>query len=94
MSASPGPIGAALETTGSFYGLIVDGEHVSPPALRVALRGIGPANEDNGRASARKHATEIAADGAGSDNCYFGPGCRVGHAVITEMRRSISRSEL
>ena len=37
----PGPIAAALETPGAFYGLIVDGEHVAPAMLRLALRGAG-----------------------------------------------------
>src|SRR5262249_23080713 len=32
---------AALETRAAFYGLIVDGEHVMPPILRLALRGLG-----------------------------------------------------
>jgi N-acetylglucosamine-6-phosphate deacetylase len=40
-SREPGPIAAALETPGAFYGLIVDGEHVAPPMLRLALRGLG-----------------------------------------------------
>ena len=40
-SREPGPIAAALETAGAFYGLIVDGEHVAPPMLRLALRGLG-----------------------------------------------------
>ncbi|MBV9016822.1 MAG: N-acetylglucosamine-6-phosphate deacetylase [Alphaproteobacteria bacterium] len=42
-SREPGPIAAALETPGAFYGLIVDGEHVAPPMLRLALRGRGHA---------------------------------------------------
>jgi N-acetylglucosamine-6-phosphate deacetylase len=37
----PGPIAAALETPGSWYGLIVDGIHVAPAMLRLALRGAG-----------------------------------------------------
>jgi N-acetylglucosamine-6-phosphate deacetylase len=37
----PGPIAAALETPGVWYGLIVDGIHVAPPMLRLALRGRG-----------------------------------------------------
>ena len=40
-SREPGPIAAALETADVFYGLIVDGEHVAPPMLRLALRGLG-----------------------------------------------------
>jgi N-acetylglucosamine-6-phosphate deacetylase len=39
----PGPIAAALEERGAFYGLIVDGEHVAPAMLRLALRGLGQA---------------------------------------------------
>src|SRR5260370_32387731 len=42
-SREPGPIAAAIETPGAFYGLIVDGEHVAPPMLRLALRGLGQA---------------------------------------------------
>jgi len=42
-SREPGPIAAALETPDAFYGLIVDGEHVAPPILRLALRGLGQA---------------------------------------------------
>jgi N-acetylglucosamine-6-phosphate deacetylase len=40
-SRQPGPIAAALESPGVFYGLIVDGEHVDPASLRIALRGAG-----------------------------------------------------
>ncbi|MGD9616181.1 MAG: N-acetylglucosamine-6-phosphate deacetylase [Alphaproteobacteria bacterium] len=39
----PGPIAAALEEPRAFYGLIVDGEHVAPAMLRLALRGLGQA---------------------------------------------------
>ena len=41
LSREPGPIAAALETPSAFYGLIVDGEHVAPAMLRLALRGLG-----------------------------------------------------
>jgi len=37
----PGPIAAALEENRAFYGLIVDGVHVAPAMLRLALRGAG-----------------------------------------------------
>jgi N-acetylglucosamine-6-phosphate deacetylase len=37
----PGPIAAALETPDCYYGLIVDGEHVHPAMLNLALRGLG-----------------------------------------------------
>jgi N-acetylglucosamine-6-phosphate deacetylase len=40
-SRDPGPIAAALAAPGCFYGLIVDGEHVHPAVLRLALRGAG-----------------------------------------------------
>lgn len=37
----PGPVGAALESGNAWYGLIVDGIHVAPAMLRLALRGAG-----------------------------------------------------
>jgi N-acetylglucosamine-6-phosphate deacetylase len=40
-SREPGPIAAALETADAWFGMIVDGHHVAPPMLRLALRGIG-----------------------------------------------------
>jgi N-acetylglucosamine-6-phosphate deacetylase len=40
-SRDPGPIAAALEEPGASYGLIVDGVHVDPAVLRLALRGAG-----------------------------------------------------
>jgi N-acetylglucosamine-6-phosphate deacetylase len=40
-SREGGPIAAALECPDAWYGLIVDGEHVAPPMLRLALRGAG-----------------------------------------------------
>lgn len=44
MSArEPGPAGAALETRACWYGLIVDGFHVVPAMLRLALHGAGSA---------------------------------------------------
>ncbi|HTT81028.1 MAG TPA: N-acetylglucosamine-6-phosphate deacetylase [Stellaceae bacterium] len=44
MSArEPGPIAAALEDRRAFYGLIVDGVHVAPAMLKLALRGRGRA---------------------------------------------------
>jgi N-acetylglucosamine-6-phosphate deacetylase len=41
LSRDPGPIAAALESANCFYGLIVDGEHVAPPMLKLALSGAG-----------------------------------------------------
>jgi len=40
-SREPGPIAAALESPNAWYGLIVDGVHVDPAMLRLALRGAG-----------------------------------------------------
>jgi N-acetylglucosamine-6-phosphate deacetylase len=40
-SREPGPIAAALESPEAWYGLIVDGAHVAPAMLRLALRGAG-----------------------------------------------------
>jgi N-acetylglucosamine-6-phosphate deacetylase len=39
-SREPGPIAAALESPHAFFGLIVDGAHVHPAMLRLALRGL------------------------------------------------------
>ena len=39
-SREPGPITAALETPGASFGMIVDGVHVDPAMLRLALRGL------------------------------------------------------
>jgi N-acetylglucosamine-6-phosphate deacetylase len=40
-SREPGPIAAALEAPDAFIGLIVDGFHVDPAMLRLALHGLG-----------------------------------------------------
>ncbi|MGA8155744.1 MAG: N-acetylglucosamine-6-phosphate deacetylase [Rhodoplanes sp.] len=38
-SREPGPIAAALESPNAWFGMIVDGAHVDPAMLRLALRG-------------------------------------------------------
>jgi N-acetylglucosamine-6-phosphate deacetylase len=38
-SREPGPIAAALESADAWFGMIVDGVHVEPAMLRLALRG-------------------------------------------------------
>ena len=38
-SREPGPIAAALESEQAWFGMIVDGVHVAPSILRLALRG-------------------------------------------------------
>jgi N-acetylglucosamine-6-phosphate deacetylase len=40
-SREGGPIAQALESPEAWYGLIVDGVHVDPAMLRLALRGLG-----------------------------------------------------
>jgi N-acetylglucosamine-6-phosphate deacetylase len=40
-SREPGPIAAALESPNAWFGMIVDGFHVNPVMLRLALRGLG-----------------------------------------------------
>src|SRR6516164_6651924 len=40
-SREGGPIARALDSTHAYYGLIVDGVHVDPAMLRLALRGCG-----------------------------------------------------
>jgi N-acetylglucosamine-6-phosphate deacetylase len=40
-SREPGPIAAALQSPDACYGLIVDGVHIHPAMLRLALRGAG-----------------------------------------------------
>lgn len=40
-SREPGPIAAALEDPEVWYGMIVDGHHVAPAMLQLALRGGG-----------------------------------------------------
>jgi N-acetylglucosamine-6-phosphate deacetylase len=39
-SREPGPIAAALEAPGAWFGMIIDGAHVDPVMLRLALRGL------------------------------------------------------
>jgi N-acetylglucosamine-6-phosphate deacetylase len=39
-SREPGPVAAALESSGAWFGMIVDGVHVDPAMLRLALRGV------------------------------------------------------
>ena len=41
-SRAPGAVGAALDDRDSWSGLIVDGHHVHPAALRIALAAKGP----------------------------------------------------
>jgi N-acetylglucosamine-6-phosphate deacetylase len=38
-SREPGPVVAGLEAPGAWFGMIVDGHHVDPAMLRLALRG-------------------------------------------------------
>jgi N-acetylglucosamine-6-phosphate deacetylase len=38
-SREPGPIAAAIESPSVWFGMVVDGEHVDPAMLRLALRG-------------------------------------------------------
>ena len=38
LSRNPGPVGAALATDDTWYGIIADGHHVHPAALRTAVR--------------------------------------------------------
>jgi N-acetylglucosamine-6-phosphate deacetylase len=39
---APGPVGAALDSSQSYAGIIVDGHHVHPASLRIAMRALTP----------------------------------------------------
>jgi N-acetylglucosamine-6-phosphate deacetylase len=39
---APGPVGAALDSPHGYAGIIVDGHHVHPASLRIALRALTP----------------------------------------------------
>ena len=41
-SRAPGAVGAALDHDSAWAGIIVDGQHVAPAALRIALKAMGP----------------------------------------------------
>lgn len=41
-SREPGAVGAALDSAAGWCGIIVDGHHVHPATLRIALAAIGP----------------------------------------------------
>ncbi len=43
LGRAPGPVGAALDNSQCYAGLIVDGHHVHPASLRIALRALTPA---------------------------------------------------
>jgi N-acetylglucosamine-6-phosphate deacetylase len=67
----PGPIAAALESPDCWYGLIVDGIHVAPAMLRLALKGAGAPmlvtdampNVGGTKKSFTLHGREIVVDG-------------------------------
>lgn len=78
-SREPGLIAAALETADTFFGMIVDGHHVHPAMLKLALRsparpilvsdamppvgGVAPAFHLNGRRVATKDGRCVLGDG-------------------------------
>ena len=63
-----GPIAAALESPQSWCGMIVDGVHVAPEMLRLALRGTRPAHiGDRRHAAGRRYAFVVPA--SGRDHC-------------------------
>jgi len=64
-SRAPGMVGAALEDQGSYFGLIVDGIHVHPASLRVALAARG------GR-GAMLVSDAMPSVGSGADHFYLG----------------------
>ena len=41
-SRGPGAVGAALDHDSAWAGIIVDGHHVAPASLRIALKAMGP----------------------------------------------------
>ena len=59
-SREPGPIAAALEAPDAWFGMIVDGHHVDPAMLRLALarRGASDAG-DRRHAAGRRAAAEL-----------------------------------
>jgi len=88
----PGPIAAALESPGCWYGLIVDGIHVAPAMLRLALKGSGTPmlvtdampNVGGSKSSFTLYGSEILVDGqrcATKDGKLAGSGIDMATAV-------------
>jgi N-acetylglucosamine-6-phosphate deacetylase len=62
VNREPGMVGAALESPAAFAGIIVDGQHLHPATVRVALRAMG---------SSRLMLVSDAMPSVGADVCEF-----------------------
>ncbi|QNE07146.1 N-acetylglucosamine-6-phosphate deacetylase [Croceicoccus marinus] len=91
-SREPGMVGAALDQRGTFFGLIVDGAHVHPASIRIALAARGldgamlvtdampVAGQSNGQFTLMGKTVEVA-DGV----CRDAQGTLAGSALTMDM---------
>ncbi len=100
-SRDPGPIAAALESPDVWFGLIVDGVHVDPAVLRVALRGAGqPMLVTDAMPPVGGRQSRFALDGAeisvANGRCTRGDGTLAGAALdmASAVRNSVNMLEV
>ncbi|MGI9028694.1 MAG: N-acetylglucosamine-6-phosphate deacetylase [Ilumatobacteraceae bacterium] len=89
----PGPVGAALADHGVVAGLICDGIHVDPVAVRMAWRALGPQRMNLITDAVAALGTTVRATAIGSVDVVAGPtGIRTAAGVLAGSDLSLDRA--